>query len=107
MSPFCWKLDKDPWHAIVRNPAGVQLFDWFVSQAGTLFAADGPPWVRSMVTDESPVYDAIDADRPELVEKPANYHPPIVWLNYPSRPSEFLWALVKMNAHGYGPDPTT
>lgn len=90
-------LGKGPWHAIVRNPAGIQLFDWFVSQGapGAPFAADAPPWVRSNMTDESPMFDAISLDRPVLVEKFANYHPPIVWLNYPLRPSEFLWALVK------------
>ncbi|KAJ5655457.1 hypothetical protein N7507_007407 [Penicillium longicatenatum] len=95
--PWPGRLAKNSWHALARNPAGAQLFDYFVSQAGTPFAALAFPNLRCMVTNETPMWDAIAADCPELVEKFANYHPPNVWVNYPNHLSEFLLALAKTN----------
>ncbi|KAJ6103944.1 hypothetical protein N7486_004166 [Penicillium sp. IBT 16267x] len=94
-APWPGILGKNCWHAIVRNPAGVELFDYLVSQMGTPFAAFAFPSLRCFVTDESPMWDAIEANRPEMVEKFANYHPPNAWVNHPHRCSEFLWALIK------------
>ncbi|KAJ5938789.1 hypothetical protein N7466_001923 [Penicillium verhagenii] len=88
-------LGKNSWHALARNPAGEALFDHFISFRGTPWRAQISPSQRCMMTDFTPIGDAIRCDRPRLVRKFANHMPLFLWQSYsPRNVPDFLTALV-------------
>jgi hypothetical protein len=70
------------WHAICYNRNGDILFDYFKSLANGPHAAARLPSSPSLLSFETPLRVAVWMNRPDLVERFCNFHPPPGYIIY-------------------------